>query len=112
MSCPTSAPYQDRLKSLVSIVGKELAFVLTRTHPSILSLDSDTLRERIAGLFLLLGSGHQGDLMGYGQQMNASMVAKDAEEYVWQILEQRGDILKVPTAELQENFSSLTAALG
>ena len=114
---PVSLPHfhtaQDRLKSLIFIMGKELAHILTRMHPSVLSLDSDVLRDRIDGLQSLLVSGYQGDMMGDGQHMDADSAAvTDVEDYVWQILEQRGDILMVTTAELQENFSSLTEALG
>ena len=80
---------------------------MSRSHPSVLDLPADVLRARFIDLSHLLSSSAI-ETSGLGDATQSGR----ADELVWQMLEERGDILLAHSEDLRENFTYLVEGLG
>lgn len=102
---------------MCAALGREVAFVLLRNHPEVLDLPSGIVASRTAALATLLQpilyprkeQVHRGIDLSDGSAMQAP--SQDAMERAWQMIEQRGDILLLPSQQLGANLEALVEGL-
>ena len=92
-------------------MGRDLAFVCLRRHPELLDLASNEIMSRIHALdSLLRGTGaQQKTSMKSPQAMDG---ASGSPDLAWQVVENRGEVLTLPSEVLRDNYAELITALG
>ena len=110
---------------MCAALGREVAFVLIRNHPEVLDLPAGAVASRMTALAALLQprlqpqqeQAHVGLLQGTNFSDVIAGSAQQAPcredlERAWQMIEQRGDILLLPSQQLGANLESLVEGLG